>query len=229
MPIYLLHEDVLSFPNPRDADDETGVLAVGGDLSSKRLLLAYSLGVFPWYDETITPILWHSPAERFALRPDELHISRSLKKTMARHEFDLRFDTDFEQVLEHCRRVPRPGQDGTWLNQDMQEAYLEMHDLGFAHSAEAWSGDRLVGGLYGVTLGGVFFGESMFSLERDTSKIVFANLVPMLHAAGYELIDCQVYTEHLSRFGATNWSRDEFLDTLDTAIRKVPIPPWPAP
>ena len=228
MPIYMLHDDVLSFPNPRDADDETGVLAVGGDLSPQRLLLAYSLGVFPWYDERVTPILWHSPAERFALRPGDLHVSRSLKKTMGRKTFDLRFDSAFEQVLQHCRSVPRPGQDGTWLNDEMLDAYLKMHDLGFAHSAEAWLDDQLVGGLYGITLGGVFFGESMFSIERDASKVVFADLVPRLAEAGYELIDCQVYTEHLSRFGATDWSRDTFLDALDGSIRKVPIPPWPA-
>lgn len=226
VPIYLLDE-ALAFPDPTKADPATGILAVGGDLSPARLVLAYSLGIFPWYDADATPILWHSPAWRFGLRPTDLHISRSLRKTLRRAPFELRYDTAFEAVLRACAEVPRPGQNGTWLNPDMQAAYTELFRRGFAHSAEAWRNGRLVGGLYGVTLGGVFYGESMFALEDEASKVVFASLVPALAKAGYRLIDCQVYTDHLARFGAREWPRDEFLETLDTALTITPRPGWP--
>lgn len=226
VPIYLL-DDALAFPDPTKADPATGILAVGGDLSPSRLILAYSLGIFPWYDADQTPILWHSPAWRFAMRPGELHVGRSLRKALRKHPFELRYDTAFEAVLRACAEVPRPGQNGTWLNPEMQAAYTELFRRGFAHSAEAWRDGRLVGGLYGVTLGGVFFGESMFALEDEASKVVFASLVPALHTAGYRLIDCQVYTDHLARFGAREWPRDDFLQTLDEALTITPRPGWP--
>lgn len=226
MPIYLL-DDALAFPDPQRADPGTGILAVGGDLSPARLVLAYSLGVFPWYDADATPILWHSPAWRFAMRPEDLYVGRSLRKTLRRAPFELRYDTAFDAVLRHCAAVPRPGQDGTWLNDEMRAAYAELHRRGFAHSAEAWRDGRLVGGLYGVTLGGVFYGESMFALEADASKVVYATLVPLLGAAGYRLVDCQVYTDHLARFGAREWPRATFLEALEDALALHPDPAWP--
>ncbi|MCA9542342.1 MAG: leucyl/phenylalanyl-tRNA--protein transferase [Myxococcales bacterium] len=226
MPIYLLDE-TLAFPDPMKADAATGILAVGGDLSPSRLLLAYSLGIFPWYDESATPILWHSPRWRFAMRPRSLRVNRSLRKTLRREQYEVRYDTAFAAVLAGCATVPRPGQDGTWLNRDMQRAYRQLHARGFAHSAEAWRDGQLVGGLYGVTLGGAFFGESMFTLEPDASKAVYATLVPRLSEAGYTLIDCQVYTDHLARFGATEWHRRDYHDALREALALTPRPRWP--
>lgn len=227
MPIYLLN-DRLVFPRPDLADEATGILAVGGDLTVPRLLLAYRQGIFPWYDEAHSPILWHSPAWRMVLPPAQLHVSRSLKKTMRRAPYTLRYNTAFAEVLERCAHVPRPGQDGTWLNADMRAAYRQLHFAGHAHSAEAWDGDRLVGGLYGVTIGGAFFGESMFALAPNASKIVFVTLVKALAEAGYTLIDCQVHTEHLATFGAVEWPRRRFREALAAALRVQPDPVWPA-
>lgn len=226
MPIYLLNEQLV-FPDPEDADEATGILAVGGDLDPARLLLGYRKGVFPWYDEAQSPILWHSPAWRMVLPTERLHVSRSLRKAMRKAPFDLRYDTAFPAVLQRCASVPRPGQAGTWLNADMRSAYRRLHAMGHAHSAEAWAGDQLVGGLYGVTLGGAFFGESMFSLATNASKIVFVTLVEALANAGYTLIDCQVYTEHLATFGAVEWPRRRFLRALDAALHQRPDPVWP--
>jgi len=227
VPIYLLDE-TLAFPDPTKADPGSGILAVGGDLSTARLMLAYSLGIFPWYDEDASPILWHSPEYRFAIRPDRLHLPRSLRRLMRRNPFEIRYDTAYAEVVEHCAHVPRPGQGGsTWLNADMRAAYIELHRRGVAHSAEAWRDGRLVGGLYGVTLGGAFFGESMFSLEPNASKVVFATLVPQLEVAGYELIDCQVYTDHLAQFGAKDWPRADFLAALTQVLARTPNPRWP--
>lgn len=228
MPIYLLDE-TLAFPDPTKADPGSGILAVGGDLSTHRLMLAYSLGIFPWYDEDASPILWHSPTYRFALRPNELHLPRSLRRFMRRDPFEIRYDTAYEEVVAHCAHVPRPGQQGsTWLNADMRDAYIELYRRGVAHSAEAWRDGRLVGGLYGVALGGAFFGESMFSLEPNASKVVFATLVPKLARAGYSLVDCQVYTDHLAQFGATDWPRSTFLALLSDVLKDVPKPRWPS-
>jgi leucyl/phenylalanyl-tRNA--protein transferase len=226
VPIYLL-DDALAFPDPTKGDPATGILAVGGDLSPARLVLAYSLGIFPWYDADATPILWHSPTWRFAMRPEDLYLGRSLRKLLRRSPYEVRYDTAFEDVLTGCAHAPRPGQDGTWLNDDMKAAYTALHRRGFAHSAEAWRDGQLVGGLYGVTLGGVFYGESMFALEADASKVVYATLVPLLGAAGYRLIDCQVYTDHLARFGAQEWPRSIFLDALEEALALHPRPGWP--
>ena len=227
MPVFLLNES-LSFPDPTLADPESGILAVGGDLSPGRLILAYSLGIFPWYDDEYTPILWHSPLERFALRPSEFHLGRTLRRTLKKSPLTITFDEAFDAVIEHCSSVPRADQNGTWLNEDMKAAYRELHTQDYAHSAEAWLDGTLVGGLYGVVLGGVFFGESMFSLVPDASKIVFAHLVPRLEKAGYRLIDCQVYTEHLARFGACDWPRDSFLASLADALQTRPRPKWPS-
>tara|TARA_Y100000589_G_scaffold285167_1_gene284499 strand:- start:100 stop:615 length:516 start_codon:yes stop_codon:yes gene_type:complete len=161
------------------------------------------------------------------MRPQDLSYGRSIRKAIKRSPISVRYNTAFNQVIRRCADVPRPGQDGTWLNAEMQAAYIELHQQGYAHCAEAWLDDELVGGLYGVTLGGVFFGESMFSDVPDASKVVYTTLVPQLARMGYRLIDCQVYTEYLSRFGAREWSRDEFQDALKSALMVRPQPKWP--
>jgi leucyl/phenylalanyl-tRNA--protein transferase len=214
VPVFRLDERLV-FPPVELADE--GLLAVGGDLRPERLLLAYSQGIFPWYGKNL-PILWHSPDPRMVLFPDELVVNRSLKKAMRRKPYELRLDTAFGEVLRGCADVPRPGQNGTWLIPDMVAAYTRMHELGFAHSAEAWRGDELVGGLYGMSLGGCFYGESMFARAPDASKIVFVALVRQLVAWGMSIIDCQVHTEHLERFGAREIR--EFLQHLHAALEQ---------
>lgn len=210
MPVFRL-DDRLVFPPPELAED--GLLAVGGDLSPQRLVLAYSLGIFPWFDEG-QPILWHSPDPRMVLETGNLHVSRSLEKSIRRAPYRLTFDTAFREVMEACAKAPRPTERGTWITAEMIDAYSELHRLGLAHSAEAWSGSGLAGGLYGVSLGGVFFGESMFSFQADASKIAFACLVRQLEKWGISLVDSQVYTNHLARFGAEEWPRERFLRRL---------------
>lgn len=216
MPVFRL-DDRLVFPPVELAED--GLLAVGGDLRPERLLLAYSRGIFPWYGKNL-PILWHSPDPRMVLHPDELIVNRSLAKQLRRAPYELRLDTAFGAVLEGCADAPRPGQRGTWLIPDMISAYTRMHELGFAHSAEAWLDGELVGGLYGVGLGACFFGESMFARAPDASKIAFVALVRQLAAWGFTLIDCQVHTEHLERFGAREIPREQFLAELATALEQ---------
>jgi leucyl/phenylalanyl-tRNA---protein transferase len=214
--VFLLGPDPNAFPDPELAD-ETGVLAVGGDLSPRRLLAAYARGIFPWYSERM-PILWHCPDPRFVLPPDALHVPRSLRKQMKRGLFTVRLDSAFDQVIDGCAKTRRPGQRGTWITRDMRDAYLELHRQGFAHSAESWDGDKLVGGLYGVALGSIFFGESMFARAPDASKVAFATLVEQLIRWGFTLIDCQQETENLGRFGAEPWPRPRFLAALDAAL-----------
>ncbi|MCA9678871.1 MAG: leucyl/phenylalanyl-tRNA--protein transferase [Kofleriaceae bacterium] len=216
MPVFRLDKRLV-FPPVELAED--GLLAVGGDLRPERLLLAYSRGIFPWYGKNL-PILWHSPDPRMVLYPDELIVNRSLKKQLRRAPYQLRLDTAFGDVLRGCATVPRLGQGGTWLVPDMISAYQRMHELGFAHSAEAWLGDRLVGGLYGVCLGGCYFGESMFAEAPDASKLAFVALVRQLQAWGIGLIDCQVHTEHLERFGAREIPREQFLAELEAALEQ---------
>jgi leucyl/phenylalanyl-tRNA--protein transferase len=182
-------------------------------------LSAYSRGIFPWYSEG-QPILWHSPDPRFGLLPEGLHLSASLKKTLKRAPYDVRLDTAFSRVIDACSGTPRPGQDGTWITPEMRDAYGALHRLGLAHSAEAWQGDELVGGLYGVSLGSAFFGESMFAHAPDASKIAFATLVGWLKGRGFTLVDCQVYTDHLARFGAEQWPRARFLKALGEALEQ---------
>jgi leucyl/phenylalanyl-tRNA--protein transferase len=214
MPVYRLDERLV-FPPVHMAED--GLLAVGGDLRPERLLLGYTLGIFPWYGENL-PILWHSPDPRMIMTTRDLVIQRSLKKAIRRRPYELRMDTAFEQVLRGCAAAPRPGQQGTWLIPEMIAAYGELHASGFAHSIEAWSGEVLVGGLYGVSLGSVFFGESMFARAPDASKIAFAACVRQLDAWGIGLIDCQVHTEHLDRFGAYEIPRLGYLELLKVAL-----------
>lgn len=217
MPVYRLGPE-LAFPPPEEADP-SGLLAVGGDLAPERLLLAYSLGIFPWYEEGL-PILWHSPDPRMVLLPAELRVARSLRRLLRDPPFVVRLDTAFERVVRCCASTERPGQRGTWITEEMIDAYVHLHELGFAHSAEAWRGEELVGGLYGVSLGAGFFGESMFAHEPDASKAAFVNLVRQLERWSFELVDCQVYTEHLARFGASEWSRDRFLAALHGSLEK---------
>jgi leucyl/phenylalanyl-tRNA---protein transferase len=214
MPVFRL-DDRLVFPPVHLAED--GLLALGGDLRPERLLLGYTQGIFPWYAENL-PILWHSPDPRMVMTTGDLVIQKSLKKMIRKRPYELRMDTAFLRVLEGCSSVPRPGQTGTWLIPEMVEAYTKLHDLGFAHSIEAWSGDELVGGLYGVSLGGAFFGESMFARAPDASKIAFVACVRQLDAWGVSLIDCQVHTDHLERFGAHEIARVQYLDRLRVAL-----------
>ena len=221
MPLFRLPREPV-FPDPGLAEPD-GLLAVGGDLSAERLLAAYSAGVFPWYSEGL-PILWWSPDPRLVLLPEELHVSRSLGRTLRSGRFQVRADTAFERVIRRCAGQARPGQDGTWITPEMIEAYLRLHRRGFAHSFEAWEGESLAGGLYGVSLGAAFFGESMFADRPDASKAAFARSVGWLRSRGCQLVDCQVRTEHLERFGARQISRREFLERLARALER-PAPP----
>jgi leucyl/phenylalanyl-tRNA--protein transferase len=214
VPVYRLDERLI-FPPPGHAED--GLLAVGGDLSPERLLLAYATGIFPWYDEG-QPILWHSPDPRMALLAAELHVPRSLERTLRRGTYRVTLDAAFDRVVDACARAPRPGQSGTWITGEMRRAYKRLHREGYAHSAEAWIGERLAGGLYGVSLGGAFFGESMFARTPDASKAAFATLVRRAAAWGIWLIDCQVTTAHLERFGARERPRERFLAELEQAL-----------
>lgn len=217
MPVRRLGR-AIEFPPPEDAD-ASGLLAVGGDLEPRRLLLAYSLGIFPWYEEGL-PILWHCPDPRTVLLPAELRVSRSLRRSLRRAPYALSLDTCFERVIHACAETERPHQRGTWITPEMIDAYLRLHELGFAHSVEAWSGPELAGGLYGVSLGACFFGESMFALQPDASKLAFVALVRQIERWGFELVDCQVHTEHLARFGARPWPRSRFLAQLARAVEK---------
>jgi leucyl/phenylalanyl-tRNA--protein transferase len=214
MPVFRL-DDRLVFPPVHLAED--GLLALGGDLRPERLLLGYTQGIFPWYAENL-PILWHSPDPRMVMTTKDLVVQKSLKKAMRKRPYELRMDTRFVDVLMGCSSAPRPGQTGTWLIPEMVDAYTKLHELGFAHSIEAWQGDALVGGLYGVSLGAAFFGESMFARAPDASKIAFVACVKQLDAWGIQLIDCQVHTDHLERFGAFEITRAEYLDRLRVAL-----------
>lgn len=191
-----------------------GLLAVGGDLAPARILNAYRHGIFPWFSPG-QPILWWSPDPRAVLFPEKLKVSRSLRKTINHHTYRVTFDTAFAQVIRSCAETPRRGQDGTWISEEMQQAYIRLHELGYAHSAECWHGDELVGGLYGMRLGRIFFGESMFSRRSDASKVPFVHLVRKLQNDGVVLIDCQVTTEHLLSLGAEEIPRKRFIELLE--------------
>ena len=210
MPSYQLDQR-LWFP-PVAAAENYGLLAFGGDLSPERLLLAYSQGIFPWYNDG-DPILWWSPDPRCILLPERLHISRSLRKTLRSGKFSVTSDLAFGRVIQACRNL-RKDADGTWITTEMLTAYQQLHRLGFAHSVECWQGGELVGGLYGICLGRCFFGESMFSLRPDASKVALVTLAHRLAAVGFELIDCQQTTEHLLSLGAQQVPRNRFLQLL---------------
>lgn len=206
-----------TFPAPSLALTEpNGLLAVGGDLSAQRLLSGYRVGIFPWYSSG-EPILWWSPAPRAVLRPEALHISRSLQKRIRQGHYTTTIDHSFSEVIECCSqpRLGRAGGGGTWIVPAMRQAYVKLHRLGFAHSAECWMDGKLVGGLYGVALGQIFFGESMFSLHADASKVAFVHLVQQLQRKGFMLIDCQITSAHLTSLGATEISRPQFQQMLD--------------
>ena len=224
LPVYQLDHRIV-FPPPEKAE-RSGLLAVGGDLRPERLLLAYSMGIFPWYDEDM-PILWHSPDPRAVLLPTELHVPRSLAKHMRKRPYDIKVDTAFADVIGACAAAYRPGQGGTWITDEMRAAYIRLHELGFAHSAEAWHDGRLVGGLYGVSLGSIFFGESMFASEPDASKIAFVTLVRQIARWKFSLVDCQQKTEHLTRFGAVMWRRKKFQEALTAGLGAPTLQaPW---
>lgn len=215
MPVFRLTEDLI-FPSPEYAE-ENGLLAVGGDLSEERIILAYSKGIFPWYSGR-SPILWWSPDPRLTLLPEELRISRSLRQTLKKDTYRVTMDTAFRTVIRRCADVHRNKDGDTWITPKMEKAYIRLHERGVAHSVEAWHQGALGGGLYGVALGGVFFGESMFSVQSDASKVAFVALVEHLMRWGFTLIDCQVTTRHLVRFGAREISRPQFLLKLQDAL-----------
>ncbi len=208
------------FPPPHFADED-GLLAVGGCLSAERLLEAYSKGIFPWYVES-SPILWWSPDPRLVLFPEELKISRSLKQTIKKGVFKITTDMAFDEVIISCAETHRKGLDGTWLTAEMIRAYTMLHKLGYAHSVESWREGKLAGGLYGIAIGGAFFGESMFTKMSNASKVAFVELVQKLKAWGFVVIDCQVVTKHLVSLGARTIPRSLFLKTLKYAIEKKP-------
>ena len=197
------------FPDPSLAEED-GLLAVGGDLSTSRLLLAYRNGIFPWYNDD-TPILWYSPHERFVLFTDELKISKSMRQVLRSGRLRVTYDQNFAKVINACSIVDRKGQDGTWITADMKDAYIRLHQEGYAHSVEVWKDEKLVGGLYGVQVGEVFCGESMFSEVSNASKVA---LISLCNSGKYKLIDCQVYTQHLESMGARMISREEYLAIL---------------
>ena len=206
--IFRLNEDLI-FPDPALAEPD-GLLAVGGDLSVDRLVLAYQEGIFPWYSDD-TPILWYSPHERFVLFPDELHISSSMKRTLNSNRFTITHDQCFADVIEACSAVERKDQDGTWITADMKRAYIDLHKRGHAHSIEIWQNNELVGGMYGVAVGHVFCGESMFSKISNASKTAVINLCK---SGKYKLLDCQVHSEHMESMGARMISRKEYMAIL---------------
>lgn len=224
MTLYRLDRRLL-FPPAHEAE-ENGLLAVGGDLSAERLILAYENGIFPWYSKG-QPILWHSPDPRMVLLPGAITVPRSLRKRARQAPYRLTLDRAFAKVVAACGATPRPGQNDTWITSEMKDAYVELHRRGVAHSVEAWLDGRLVGGLYGLSLGAVFFGESMFALEPDASKLAFVALCERLVQWSIGLVDCQVYTPHLARFGAEEWPRARYLTALRRALRSPTRPgPW---
>lgn len=208
--IFILEKE-LSFP-PVQLAEPDGLLAIGGDLSPERLLLAYRNGIFPWYEGE--HILWWCPDPRFVLFPDELKVSKSIRSLLKRNEFEFTSNKAFSLVIHYCKETKRPGQDGTWITDEVEKAYCKLHELGHAHSAEIWKDEELVGGLYGIKLGKVFFGESMFSKVSNASKYAFTKYVLQLKAEGIELIDCQVYTGYLESFGARMIERKEFIKLI---------------
>ncbi len=224
MPIYKLSDD-LRFPPPEGASPE-GVVAIGGDVSPERLILAYSQGIFPWPHRDL-PLLWFSPDPRFVITWPLVHVGRSLRKRIRSHPFEVRTDTCFAAVMDGCARAPRPGQDGTWITDELREGYERLHALGFAHSVEVFLDGELMGGLYGVSLGRSFCGESMFAKADDASKIATVSMLGNLRHWGFHFVDCQVYTDHLARFGASEWPRSRYLHALSRALCEPTLRgPW---
>ncbi|MCU0289098.1 MAG: leucyl/phenylalanyl-tRNA--protein transferase [Acidobacteria bacterium] len=218
MPIYLLGKNFI-FPSA-DKADRNGIVAVGGDLEPERLLHAYANGIFPWFSDG-EPILWWSPPIRMVLFPPELHISKSMKRILEKDPPWFRFTVDrhFEEVIENCRSIPRKGQPGTWITKEMREAYIKLHNMGFCHSLEVWHEEQMVGGIYGLSLGKCFFGESMFSKMRNASKFAFIKLAQQLLKMDFIMLDCQVPSEHLKTLGSREIRREEFLGLLKQGLQ----------
>ena len=226
MKIHVLDSD-LSFP-PVEVAEEHGLLAIGGDLSAGRLLAAYEHGAFPWFMED-DPIMWWAPSERAVLPSMGLNVSKSMRNELNRGRYRITIDRDFEGVIRHCQQAPRDGE-GTWISDDIVHAYMELHELGVAHSVEAWKSEKLVGGLYGVSLGRMFFGESMFSIAPNASKVAFIRLVRWLSANGFGPVDCQIMNPHLASLGVEAWPRERFQEQLSHFLKLAPTiqGPWTA-
>lgn len=223
MPVFWLHDDDYRFPNPARSNAD-GLLAIGGDLAPARLLEAYKKGIFPWYNDD-DPILWWSPDPRLVLFPSELRVSKSMRPYFNQPKFELSFDRSFEQVVRACQDTKRARQAGTWINENIIEAYTSLHFMGHAHSVEVWQEGQLVGGLYGICLGKIFFGESMFARASNASKFGFISLVHWLKARDFELIDCQQETAHLTSLGARAISRSDFMARLQDNLARHPLQP----
>ena len=217
MPIFRL-SDKLDFPHASFASDD-GLLCIGGDLSYQRLILAYENGIFPWFSEN-EPLLWWSPDPRLVLFPENLHISKSLKKKINKKLFDIKINSAFDQTIRSCALLRRKKEEGTWIVPEMVKAYIKLHKLGYAHSIETWQDNKLVGGLYGISIGGSFFGESMFSFVNDASKIALVALVKLLKKSRFDVIDCQVTTQHLLDMGAVEIPRTVFLNIIKKSVKR---------
>ena len=216
----------LWFPDVEESTEE-GIVAVGGDLSVERLILAYSRGIFPWYSSDRSPILWWSPDPRFVLFPENLIVSKSMRPYFNQNKFKVTWDQNFEDVIKNCQKIDREDQPGTWITSKMLASYIQLHKKGYAHSVEVWLGNELVGGLYGISLGKVFFGESMFAKVSNASKFGFISLVNQLKQKGFLLIDCQQETKHLESLGANAIKRKDFIDILnDNNIEETYIGSW---
>lgn len=224
--LALLDETSPVFPETHLALAEpNGLLAIGGNLKVSTLIKAYKNGVFPWFDET-QPIMWWTPSPRTVIAPNSIHFSSSLRKFARKRPFRITVDQAFCEVIEHCADIKREGQDGTWITQEIIDAYSELHYQGYAHSIEAWMDHTLVGGLYGINIGKAFFGESMFSLQSGASKMAFSSLAQFLQKQQFELIDCQIHTQYLASFGAKEIDRSEFESLLHSATQKKTEPNW---
>jgi leucyl/phenylalanyl-tRNA--protein transferase len=216
MAIYELDSYHMAFP-PADHANPDGLLAIGGELREDWLLSAYAGGIFPWFNDG-DPIMWWSPDPRFVLRPTDVKVKKSMRPFLNNEKYEFRLDTAFEDVIGQCSKVPRNGQNGTWITNHMKSAYIDLHKIGMAHSAEIWLEGKLIGGLYGVSIGKAFFGESMFSLKPNASKLAFIRLCDWLARRSFQIIDCQIYSKHLESLGAKHILRNEFLDILDLSM-----------
>lgn len=221
MPFFYLQENEFSFPHPFLAEDD-GLLAVGGDLHPQRLINAYSWGIFPWYNEE-DPILWWCPMPRFVLYPEQVKVSKSMRSYFNNDKFRVSFNQCFDQVIKKCSQSPRNDQDGTWIHPEFIDSYNSLHKMGFAHSVEVWDQGELVGGLYGLSIGKIFYGESMFSSKSNASKFGFIHLAKYLQTQGCQLIDCQVYTDHLSSLGADYIEQKVFWSHIKANLLQDPI------
>ena len=214
---YLDETEFFQFPSVEKASPE-GIVAMEGNLSPGMLLSAYKQGIFPWYSEG-EPILWWSPDPRMVLFPEKIHISKSMSRSLKRGRFSFSMDNHFKEVISSCGRIPRKHEDGTWITQEMKAAYTHLYELGWGHSVEVWEDNELVGGLYGLSMGSVFFGESMFSNKTDASKAAFIILAKVLGGLGFTIIDCQLYTPHLESLGAVKIDRKEYIELLNNGLK----------